>query len=89
MPNAFASHLDLNSTKLNDNMYVIHGSGRNVILSIGNDGIILVDDQYAPVTKKMKSVIANIPNKPIKFVINSHWHPDHWEVMKNLERQGQ
>jgi glyoxylase-like metal-dependent hydrolase (beta-lactamase superfamily II) len=58
-------------------MYVIHGSGGNVILSIGNDGIILVDDQYAPVTEKMKSVIANITNKPIKFVINTHWHPDH------------
>ena len=76
-PFAIASHLELNTTKLTDNMYVIHGSGGNVILSIGNDGIILVDDQYAPVTEKMKSVIANITNKPIKFVINTHWHPDH------------
>ena len=74
---AFASHLEVNTTKLTDSMYVIHGSGGNVILSIGNDGIILVDDQYAPVTKKMESVIANITNKPIKFVINTHWHPDH------------
>ena len=74
---AFASHLEINTTKLTDNMYVIHGSGGNVILSIGNDGIILVDDQYAPVTEKLKSVIANITNKPIKFVINTHLHPDH------------
>jgi cyclase len=74
---AFASHLEVNATKLTDSMYVIQGSGGNVILSIGNDGIILVDDQYAPVTKKMESVIANITNKPIKFVINTHWHPDH------------
>lgn len=76
-PFAIASHLELNTTKLTNSMYVIHGSGGNVILSIGNDGIILVDDQYAPVTEKMKSVIANITNKPIKFVINTHWHPDH------------
>lgn len=76
-PIAFASHLDLNTTKLNDSMYVIQGSGGNVILSIGIDGVILVDDQYAPVTEKMKSVISNITNKPIKFVINTHWHPDH------------
>lgn len=76
-PFAIASHLELNTTKLTDSMYVIHGSGGNVILSIGNDGIILVDDQYAPITEKMKSVIANITNKPIKFVINTHWHPDH------------
>jgi glyoxylase-like metal-dependent hydrolase (beta-lactamase superfamily II) len=58
-------------------MYVIHGSGGNVILSIGNDGILLVDDQYAPVTKIMQLIIANITDKPIKFVINTHWHPDH------------
>ena len=74
---AYASHLEINTTKLTDSMYVIHGSGGNVILSIGNDGVILVDDQYAPVTEKMESVIANITNKPIKFVINTHWHPDH------------
>lgn len=74
---AFASHLEVNTTKLADSMYVIHGSGGNVILSIGNEGVILVDDQYAPVTKKMESVITNITNKPIKFIINTHWHPDH------------
>ena len=76
-PIAFATHLELNTTKLTDSMYVIHGSGGNVILSIGNGGLILVDDQYAPVTEKMMSLIANITNKPIKFVINTHWHPDH------------
>ncbi len=72
-----ASHLEINTTKLTENMYIIHGSGGNVILSIGGDGVILVDDQYAPVTEKMKSVIANITNKLIKFVINTHLHPDH------------
>ena len=72
-----ASHLEINATKLNENMYVIHGSGGNVLLSIGNDGVILVDDQYRPVTEKLKSVIANLTDKPIKFVINTHLHPDH------------
>jgi cyclase len=73
----YASHLEINTTKLNDNMYVIHGSGGNVLLSIGKDKVILVDDQYAPVTKKLKSVIANLTDKPIQFVINTHLHPDH------------
>jgi cyclase len=73
----YASHLEINTTKLNDKMYVIHGAGGNVLLSIGKDGVILVDDQYAPVTKKLKSVIANLTNKPTKFVINTHLHPDH------------
>jgi cyclase len=73
----YASHLEINSTKLINNMYNIHGSGGNVILFTGNDGAIIVDDQYAPVTKKLKSLIANLTDKPIKFVINTHWHPDH------------
>lgn len=87
-PNVFATHLEINTTKLTDNMYVIHGSGGNVILSIGNDGIILVDDQYDPVTEKMKAVIANITNKPIKFVINTHWHPDHVGGNERLGEEG-
>lgn len=73
----YASHLEINTTKLSDNMYVIHGSGGNVILSLGNDGVVLVDDQYAPVTEKLKWVIANLTDKPIKLVINTHLHPDH------------
>ena len=73
----YASHLELNTTKLNDNMYVAQGSGGNVLLFIGNDGVILVDDQYAPVTKKLQSLISNLTNEPIKFVINTHLHPDH------------
>ena len=85
---AYGSHLEINTTKLIDNMYVIHGSGGNVILSIGNDGVILVDDQYAPVTEKLKSVIANLTEKPIKFVINTHLHPDHVGGNEKLGEEG-
>ena len=84
----YASHLEINTTKLIDNMYAIHGSGGNVILSIGNDGVILVDDQYAPVTEKLKSVIANLTEKPIKFVINTHLHPDHVGGNEKLGEEG-
>jgi glyoxylase-like metal-dependent hydrolase (beta-lactamase superfamily II) len=69
-------------------MYVIYGSGGNVILSIGDDGVILVDDQYAPVTERIKSVIANLTDKPIKFVINTHWHPDHTGGNEKLGEAG-
>jgi glyoxylase-like metal-dependent hydrolase (beta-lactamase superfamily II) len=84
----YASHLEINITKLTDNIYVIQGSTVNVIVSIGNDGVILVDDQYAPVTEKIKSVIANLTGKPIKFVINTHWHPDHTGGNENLGEAG-
>ena len=84
----YASHLETNTTKLNNNMYIIEGSTVNVIVFIGNDGVILVDDQYAPVTEKIKSVIANLTDKPIKFVINTHWHPDHTGGNENLGEAG-
>jgi len=84
----YASHLEINTTKLTDNMYIIYGSGGNVILSIGNDGAILVDDQYAPVTEKLKSVIANLTDKQIKFVINTHSHPDHVGGNEKLGKAG-
>jgi len=84
----YASHLEINTTKLTENMYVIHGSGGNVIVSIGNNEVILVDDQYAPLTKKLKSVIANLTDKPIKFVINTHLHPDHVGGNEKLGKAG-
>ena len=84
----YASHLEIDTTKLSNDMYVIHGSGGNVILSIGDDGVVLVDDQYAPVTEIIKSVIAKLTDKPIKFVINSHWHPDHTGGNEKLGEAG-
>ncbi|MGE5821179.1 MAG: MBL fold metallo-hydrolase, partial [Nitrososphaerota archaeon] len=84
----YASHLVIDTTKLSNDMYVIHGSGGNVILSIGDDGVVLVDDQYAPVTEIIKSVIAKLTDKPIKFVINSHWHPDHTGGNEKLGEAG-
>ena len=84
----YASHLEINTTKLSVDMYVIYGSGGNVILSIGDDGVILVDDQYAPVTERIKSVIANLTDKPIKFVINTHLHPDHTGGNEKLGEAG-
>jgi glyoxylase-like metal-dependent hydrolase (beta-lactamase superfamily II) len=84
----YASHLEINTTKLTDNIYVIHSSGGNAIVSIGDDGIIMVDDQYAFLTEKMKSVIAEISNQTIKFVINTHWHPDHVGGNEKLGENG-
>ncbi|HEX2405702.1 MAG TPA: MBL fold metallo-hydrolase, partial [Nitrososphaeraceae archaeon] len=49
---------------------------------------IVVDDQYAPVTERIKSVIANLTDKPIKFVINTHLHPDHTGGNEKLGEEG-
>lgn len=84
----YGSHLEVNTTKISENMYLIHGAGADVILFDGTDGVILVDDQYAPVTDKMKLLISNITTNPIKFVINTHIHPDHTGGNKKLGEAG-
>lgn len=85
---AHGSHLEVNTTKISENIYLIHGAGADVILFDGTDGVILVDDQYAPVTDKMKLLISNITTNPIKFVINTHLHPDHTGGNKKLGEAG-
>ena len=49
----------------------------NIGASIGDDGIFLIDDQFAPLTEKIKIALSEITVQPIKFMINTHWHFDH------------
>jgi glyoxylase-like metal-dependent hydrolase (beta-lactamase superfamily II) len=63
---------------------MLEGSGGNILVSVGEDGVFMVDDQFAPLTVKIKDAISKITDKPIKFVINTHWHPDHTGGNENL-----
>jgi glyoxylase-like metal-dependent hydrolase (beta-lactamase superfamily II) len=63
--------------KLSETSYMLTGAGGNLGLSVGEDAVFLVDDQYAPMAPKIKAAIAAISSKPVKFVINTHWHNDH------------
>lgn len=56
---------------------VLHGAGGNIGLSHGEDGNILIDDQYAPLTERIAAAVATIDSDPVRFVINTHWHGDH------------
>jgi cyclase len=58
-------------------IYFISGAGGNMGLCIGDDGAFLIDDQYAPLTEGIRQVIAQLTDKPVKFVLNTHWHGDH------------
>ena len=60
-----------------DNIYMLMGSGGNIGVITGDDGVLIVDDQYAPLAPKIKAAIAEISDKPVKYVINTHWHGDH------------
>ncbi|MGD1837985.1 MAG: MBL fold metallo-hydrolase [Nitrososphaeraceae archaeon] len=86
--NLYGSHLDLNISKITNDAYFIYGSGGNIVFFIDDDGVIMVDNQYRHHIEKIKSMISNITDKKIKFVINTHWHPDHVGGNVNLGKDG-
>jgi glyoxylase-like metal-dependent hydrolase (beta-lactamase superfamily II) len=59
------------------NIYMLEGSGGNIGVSAGNDGILIVDDQYAPLAEKIRAALKGINQGPLKFVLNTHFHGDH------------
>ena len=59
------------------NIYMLMGSGGNIGVSVGDDGILIVDDQYAPLADKIKSALRGLHAGPLKFVLNTHFHGDH------------
>ena len=70
-------HAELQTQKLSDGLYLITGPGGNIALMVGKDGVFLVDDQVAPLTAELKKSIAAVTPKPVRFVLNTHWHGDH------------
>ena len=71
------SKVELQTTALADNLYVIAGGGGNVAVSVGEDGVLLVDDSYTELKDKLDSAVKAITKAPIRMVINTHWHFDH------------
>lgn len=67
---------------------VLFGRGGNIGVSWGADGIVLIDDQYAPATERVIAAARTLDPAPIRFVINTHWHGDHSGGNENLGRNG-
>jgi glyoxylase-like metal-dependent hydrolase (beta-lactamase superfamily II) len=82
------SKVTIKTTKLTDSLYMLEGAGGNIGVSVGDDGVIVIDDQYAPLTPKIQEAITKLSAKPIKFVINTHWHGDHVGGNENLAAAG-
>lgn len=67
---------------------VLFGSGGNIGLSHGEDGNVLIDDQFAPLTGKILAAVRGVDPDPVKFVVNTHWHGDHTGGNENLGKAG-
>ncbi len=70
------------------NLYMLTGAGGNIGLAVGDDAVFVVDDQFAPLTLKILAAIAGITPKPVRFVVNTHWHFDHTGGNENVGRVG-
>src|SRR5690349_18284511 len=71
------SNVQIKATKVAGSVYMLEGSGGNIGVSVGDDGVVIVDDQFAPLAPKIKAALKEITDKPIKFVLNTHFHGDH------------
>jgi glyoxylase-like metal-dependent hydrolase (beta-lactamase superfamily II) len=82
------SKVEIQTEKLSDNVYMMTGSGGNLGVSVGEDGVFLIDDQFAPLTPKIQAAIAKLSAKSVRFILNTHWHFDHTGGNENLGKAG-
>jgi cyclase len=82
------SKVEVKAEKLADGVHALFGAGGNLAVASGPESVFLVDDQYAPLTPKIQAAVAAISDKPIRFVVNTHWHGDHTGGNENLGGAG-
>lgn len=70
------------------NVYMLQGSGGNIGLAVGDDAVFVVDDQFAPLTPRILAAIAELTPRPVRFVVNTHWHFDHTGGNENMGKAG-
>jgi cyclase len=71
------SKVEMKTVPVSGSVSMLQGSGGNIGVLVGADGVLIVDDEYAPLVPKIKAAVAALNPKPIRFVVNTHWHGDH------------
>ena len=69
-------------------VYMLTGAGGNIGLAVGDEAVFVVDDQFAPLTPRILAAIATVTSKPVRFVVNTHWHFDHTGGNENMGKAG-
>jgi len=80
--------IDLRISHVAGNIHMLEGRGGNIGLSIGDDGVIMIDDQFAPLTDRIVAAIGEVTDEEIRFLINTHVHGDHVGGNENLGKAG-
>jgi cyclase len=82
------SKTEIKTTKITDNFYTLEGQGGMIGILVGPDGVFMVDSQFAPLTDKIVAAVKQVTNAPIRFMVNTHVHPDHTGGNENLGKMG-
>lgn len=82
------SKIEIKTTKIANNFYTLEGQGGTIGALVGPDGVFLVDSQFAPLTQKIVAAVRQVSNTPIRFLVNTHVHPDHTGGNENLGKMG-
>lgn len=82
------SKVEVKAQQLAPGVSVLFGAGGNIGVSHGEDGTVLIDDQFAPLTPKIQDAIAALGASPVKYLINTHWHYDHSGGNENFGKAG-
>ncbi len=82
------SKVEIKASALREGTHMLTGAGGNMVASTGADGTFLIDDQFAPLSDKIRAALSKLSDKPLRFVVNTHWHGDHTGGNENLGKAG-
>ncbi|HET8772379.1 MAG TPA: MBL fold metallo-hydrolase [Thermoanaerobaculia bacterium] len=71
------SKVEVKPEKVAGSVWMLVGAGGNIGVSVGDDGIVMIDDQYAPLAPKIEAALKSMTDKPVRFILNTHYHGDH------------
>ena len=71
------SEVKITTTHVAGNVYMLEGAGGNIGVSAGDDGLLMIDDQFAPLAEKIQAALRKINSGDLRFLLNTHWHGDH------------
>src|SRR5215510_973109 len=81
-------NVQVNIQKAQGNIYMLVGAGGNVTIQVGSEGVLMVDTQFAPMSNKLLAAIKTISQGPLRYIVNTHSHPDHVGGNENLKKAG-
>ena len=82
------SEVEIVTHPISEGIYYLQGAGGNIGVSAGEDGVFIIDDQFAPLTEKIQAAIAELSGEPVQFVVNTHFHYDHTDGNENFGAAG-